>query len=101
MPVVTSWESWTLVPSVASLLEVLLLLGQVVPTLGFMGRASDKGSLTRGQVLGSFTSYSSHPLPKPTALSCLYRTLPSPQTPRGCSALSSCGALDLPLCRAP
>lgn len=65
MMVVTSWESWTLVPSVASLLEELLLLGQVVPTLCFMGRASDKGSLTRGQVLGSFTSYSSHPLPNP------------------------------------
>lgn len=58
------------------LLEELLLLGQVVPTLCFMGRASDKGSLTRGQVLGSFTSYSSHPLPKPTALSCLYHTVP-------------------------
>lgn len=48
-----------------SLLEELLLLGQVVPTLCFMGRASDKGSLMCGQVLGSFTSYSSHPSPNP------------------------------------
>lgn len=77
MMVVTSWESWTLVPSVASLLEELLLLGQVVPTPCFMGRASDKGSLMCGQVLGSFTSYSSHPLPKPTAFSCLYLAISS------------------------
>lgn len=56
-------------PSVASVLEELLLLGPVVPMLRF----GEGGHLTHGQALGGFTSYCSRPLPTPAALSsCLH-----------------------------
>lgn len=105
--VTTSQESWTLVPSVAFLLQELLLLGPVGPTLCFKGRASDLGSLTRGQVLGSFTSYPSHSCPKPTALSCLHyllRRLPActiSLDAEGPLCPEQLHAVGLLLCRAP
>lgn len=100
MVVVTSEESRTLIPSVASVLEELLLLGSVVLTLCFKGKASDVGSLIRGQALGGFSSPSSdssHPLPKLTTLSCLqYAHL----LRWHCFVLVSCSTPILPLCRA-